>query len=426
MTRDAAAPLDKRGQFIVARKRELFDALVGDLGGAGEEAERLYQLITATVHYEYLDELEELHDAYYYLNPALRLTRPAVDVDAAYATLTAALERVLSGANFIEVTPEELERASQETGRIRTPVRNGAADFRAIRVFRRGRHDEEIERSSWFGLRRRKVTIEIYDEVVLFAALKTELPQRRKTRKPMRAVVPGSVMTKYFHNIASADLDALYPNVRAVLTLRDAMMLVVPAIAGGIPLLLKLAPTLFVLYGLVLFYLGAGAPSSDAIGEALLVASFFIALGGFILNQWIKYERRSLRYQQEVNDTIYFHNVTNNVGLFDHLIGVAEEQEVKEALLAYFMLHAADRPLTERELDSSIEDWLQRRFSLALDFEVDDALAKLERFGILARDGDMLSVLPPAEALAALDHRWDGFFHFPAAPEQPQTRGLAV
>jgi len=189
-------------------------------------------------------------------------------------------------------------------------------------------------------------------------------------------------------------------------------MLGVPALLGGIPLLIKLAPAVFVLYGLLRFYTGEAQPSGDSIGEALLVASAMLALGGFLVNQWMKYERRALRYQREVNDTIYFHNVTNNVGMFDRIIGIAEEQDCKEALLAYFFLLTATAPLTQPELDAVIETWLERRLGLSTDFEVDDALAKLERFGILVRTGETLGVLPLSEALAAMDQRWDEIFQF--------------
>ena len=429
MTTDAAAPLDKRGQFIAARKREVFAALASDLGLAdrpGEAPERLYRLLTAFVHYEYLNELEGLHDAYHYLNPVLRgQTKAPEATDAAYATLTEALERVLRGANFTEVGPEQLARAARETGRIRYPVRTGAADFRAIRLFRRGDHSEEIELRSWWGLRKRRMTIEVYDEVVLFAALKPVVPEDGKRRKKKRMTPPGSVMIKAFHNIASADLDAHYPDVRVVMTNLDKLMMGLPALLAGIPLLLKLAPAFFVLYGLLRFYAGAAPPGADGIGEALIVASAILALGGFLMNQWIKFERRSLRYQKEVNDTIYFRNVTNNVGVFDHIIGVAEEQDCKEAMLAYFFLLTANEPLTQDGLDARIEAWLGRRFALKVDFEVDDALQKLDRFGVLIRSGDTLSVLPLPLALRELDRRWDGFFQFadgagfaPAAAER--------
>ena len=50
--------------------------------------------------------------------------------------------------------------------------------------------------------------------------------------------------------------------------------------------------------------------------------------------------------------------------------------------------------MTEPALDRRIEAWLGQRFCLDVDFEVDDALDKLDRFGLLNRDGDRLSVRP--------------------------------
>jgi hypothetical protein len=224
-------------------------------------------------------------------------------------------------------------------------------------------------------------------------------------------------MIKLFHDIAVADLDILFPGVKVVMTNKDKLMLGLPALIAGIPLLIKLAPAFFVLYGLIRFYLGEAEPGQDSIGEALIVASGVLALGGFLTNQWIKYERRALRYQKEVADTIYFHNVTNNVGIFDHIIGTAEEQDCKETLLAYLFLLTSDAPIAEPELDRRIEAWLEMRFDLKVDFEVDDALRKLDRYGLLQRNGELLSVLPLPAALRELDRRWDGAFQFAEVAE---------
>ena len=61
------------------------------------------------------------------------------------------------------------------------------------------------------------------------------------------------------------------------------------------------------------------------------------------MRQWLKYQRQSLMYQKELTDNIYFRNVNNNAGIFDSIIGAAEEQECKEAFLAYYFLSAASR-----------------------------------------------------------------------------------
>ena len=52
----------------------------------------------------------------------------------------------------------------------------------------------------------------------------------------------------------------------------------------------------------------------------------------------------------------------------------------------------------------------RQTFNADIDFECDDALAKLERLGLLRRDGGRLYVLPLEDALVRLDRIWDDFF----------------
>ena len=82
---------------------------------------------------------------------------------------------------------------------------------------------------------------------------------------------------------------------------------------------------------------------------AFAAMSGLVALGGFIMRQWMRYQRQSLMYQKELTDNIYFRNVNNNAGIFDYIIGAAEEQECKEAFLAYYFLQQG--PLTQADLD---------------------------------------------------------------------------
>ena len=73
--------------------------------------------------------------------------------------------------------------------------------------------------------------------------------------------------------------------------------------------------------------------------------------------------------------------------------------------------------LDKETLDGRVEAWLKDQFGVDVDFEVDDGLAKLERYGLLVRAGNRLSVPSLAEALGRLDERWDGYFQYdkPAA-----------
>ena len=67
------------------------------------------------------------------------------------------------------------------------------------------------------------------------------------------------------------------------------------------------------------------------------------------------------------------------------LLDEAEEQEIREVLLAYFYLwrYAGERGWTTAELDDYIELDLERRLKLNVDFEVADAIRKLVSAGIV-------------------------------------------
>jgi hypothetical protein len=61
---------------------------------------------------------------------------------------------------------------------------------------------------------------------------------------------------------------------------------------------------------------------------------------------------------------------------------------------------------TAKELDTRIEAWLKNELKITADFEVEDALAKLERFGLVTRDGERWAALPIDQALNVLERRW--------------------
>ena len=149
-----------------------------------------------------------------------------------------------------------------------------------MRFFRRGQHHENFEIPRWHGFGTDTVEAPVYDDVVMFVALKPDARDAHKRRKTLqRRIRPGSVLIKYFRNIASSDLNALFPNVQVVMSTFDKLFLGVPAIAGGIPILFKLASTVTVLFLVVGFYLGISASiEDDQMKGAFAAMSGLIAL----------------------------------------------------------------------------------------------------------------------------------------------------
>ena len=412
--------VDDRDHFIAVRKTDILDALIGHGGLAdetqGDKFRQICRRLAALYHYEYFAELERLHDDYFYFDPELephaRFDQAALE--RAYANLVASFATVLADANFVEMSHAEIAQAHRQRSTMRVEIEAPVDDFREVRFFRRGHHEETLETPGWLGLRRRATQVLVYDDIVMFVAMKpkAEIVSRRERRRLARGKIrPGSVLIKYFRNIAGIDLNALFPNVRVVLSWRDKILLSGPALAGGLPILLKLASTITVLFLVIGFYFGLSASVADEqMAGAFAALSGLVALGGFVMRQWLRYQRQSLQYQKELTENVYFRNVNNNAGIFDAMIGAAEDQECKEAFLAFYFLSTASSAPDRAGLEDSIESWLSRAFGVAVGFKVGDALAKLDRLGLLLRDGERLSVLPLDAALLKLDGIWGDFF----------------
>jgi hypothetical protein len=197
---------------------------------------------------------------------------------------------------------------------------------------------------------------------------------------------------------------------------KDALFIGGPALIGGIPIALNILPALSVVLLVIGAYLGvSGSVSQDKLMQAVGSLSAIVGAGAFLFRQYSNYSFRKLKYQKKVSDNVYFRNVNNDTGVFDTLIGSAEEQEVKEVILAYHSLFAHGPVLHTGELDRRIEGWLRGKYGLDIDFEVSDALEKLEGLGFLGEMDRKIAVCPLSDALSRLDTLWDRLYDFSAA-----------
>jgi hypothetical protein len=418
--REIAAP-EKRDRVIPLRKSDIIDGLIAE--GRLDEADQarfrqLARMLGAILHYDYLEELDRLRETYFYFDPEIDPHEfgSAKDLNAAYQELSNEFVRVLTDANFIEVSHEEITKAFAEGARVRVKIKAPVEDYRDVRMFRRGSHMETIKVPVWFGLRRRPLEIKVYDDVVLMVATKpggVDAADNRlallSARRGGQKVRSGAVLLKYFRHIARADLKALFPNVRVVRSLIDHLTLGVPAVLGGIPILIKLASTMTVLFLVAGFYLGLSGTIHDKdMEQALAALSGLLALGAFLLRQWGNFHRQSLIHQKQLTDNVYYRNVNNNSGIFTYLIGEAEDQDWKEVLLAYYTLLTETGPVTREALDARIEEFLVRVIGVSADFDVDHALSRLRGYDLVIETHDGFMAAPLSDALARLDREWKG------------------
>ncbi len=110
---------------------------------------------------------------------------------------------------------------------------------------------------------------------------------------------------------------------------------------------------------------------------------------------------------------MYFKGLANNESVLTYIVDMAEGQEVKEAICAYVFILQSPTPVSEEQVDDQIEQWLTQTFAIDIDFEVDDALGKLEKMNLLHTDENgFLTVKDVKSALTIMDNYWDNLYEF--------------
>jgi hypothetical protein len=126
---------------------------------------------------------------------------------------------------------------------------------------------------------------------------------------------------------------------------------------------------------------------------------------------------------------LYYLTLANNLGVIHWVLHSAEEEEFKEAFLAYFVLWRSTEAegLEIERLDEAVEALVQSVTGQAIDFEIRDALGKLNRLGLVREvAGGRFRAVPIEQALVVLDELWDHIFRYAEhAAEARARRGPA-
>jgi hypothetical protein len=304
------------------------------------------------------------------------------------------------------VSPDELELALKAESVFQVKLHTRLTDFAELTLFARGRgHRVEIIRR-WFGLRRRLIDVDYFEHVALFVRFQPEehFSPRKRAKLPFK---PGTTTLKLFENIPVADLEMLLPNSEVRMRTLDQLVLGVPALLGTFGILAQLSAAAIFVVGLTLSIVGLGEkPSTVTQGELVAFGAAIFTVAIFASRQLARFRFRKLQFLKTLTDNLYYRNLDNNAGVIHHLVDSAEEEEAKEAILGYAFL-LAHGPATMKDLDARIEAWLKELLGKPADFEVEDAIAKLERFGLVLRDGERFTAVPIDQAMTAIGKRWN-------------------
>ena len=342
------------------------------------------QRIEGYFHQEFRQLKQELKHAYGPLDPDAD-TRVVEEFRDGQASdrLAILLEQVLDRANYERVTRTQLEQALNSASLFNLKLQVDLEEFEEALLFTRGASPRTEQVSYLFGLRQRTVDFVNYDRVVLYLRFKEDID----ADSTLGGCQPGSTMIKLFQNVPGADVEMLFPNTRVGMRLLDKLLIGVPAlVSGGIVMTTKLGTTLLLMGSLLGFWLGTSSePVELNKGTVLVLLAGLGALGGYLWKQYSSFRNRKMRFAQALTESLYFKLLDNNAGVVFRLLDEAEDSECNESLLAYYFLLAAGGPLTAQDLDGEIEQWFEQRWQSRLDFEIDDALNKLQQLELFRR-----------------------------------------
>ena len=390
--------------FIPLNSQDLVNACLqrenADKPGIALVAQRL----RAVLHQEAYRTQTELIEAYTPIDPDLDTVNIAHHNTASFdgGHFKMLFEKVLKQANFIRLSRHDLQAALKESSLFNIRLDINFDDFDDVLLYCRGVNQKTETLTQWFGLRKKVISFANYDRVVLYLRFKTVNSLGDNTQLLGRS---GRTMLKLFRNVPKADLEMLFPNTRIGMRTIDKLLIGVPALVSGVVVLTtKLGATLVLLGGLLGFWLGLHhKPVELNVATLLALGAGLGTLAGYCWKQFSTFKNRKLRFAQALTQNLYFKSLDNNAGVFYRLMADAEDEEFKEAFLAWYFLQQRATPMEPSELDYEIEQWfITLNANVKTDFEIDDALNKLERLGLAKNQNGLWLALSAKEAKAHL------------------------
>ena len=392
-----------REKYIPIRSADLVGRLAGDERLAEAERSsfrRFCRQLMATFHYEFHNKLAELKEAYAPFDPDADTLaqRPlsAVERQRRADELFAQFGWLLERANFERLTSGDIQQALNATSDWGLRLSVDLDMFDRLEVYSRGDVMSRKTRRRWRKFYRPEVVeVPIYQRLVVIFRL--------NSYRTIDEHLDGeTVHIKIFKNIPKVDLEMLLPGSRVRMTLVDQSRILLPTVSG------------VAMTGWKLFQ-GAVVVAVTGVYGLLTYLGLIAATLGYGIKSFFGYLRTQQKYQLSLTRNLYYQNLDNNAGVLFRLLDEAEEQECREAILAYFFLWqiAAPDGWSSERLDGEIEAFLTRETQVSIDFEVGDALDKLKRLGLVeTSDGGLLRAVPIDLALEILDRAWDDLFRY--------------
>jgi len=392
-----SVPAHAREPYIPVRVTDLIDLILAEAGTpefppppADDQAafRQLASAVAARVHAGFRSTLQTLKDAYAPFDPDADTcgVRPITEGEqkGRLDDLFAVFSDVLTRAGFHRMTRAEVEQTMRGSSDWGVEMDLCWDVFERVDVFYRGKGVGLRTRRPWWRLfRTQEVIVPTFSRVVFI--LKQQ-PHRRLGP----AADTDSVFLKLFKDIPQMDIEMLLPGTR----------LKMPRLERG-----KLGGSVLGSIGYVAYRLSEVQVAGLLTGSLLALYTPLALIFGYGYKTIASYQVARQTYLFQLAQSLYYQNLDTNAGVMYRLFDDAEEQVLRQALLAYYFLWRFAGPAgwTPGELDARIEADLERRLGAAVEVDAAAATARLERYGLVRKVGGRRLAVPVRQAIAVLE-----------------------
>lgn len=383
--------------YIPIPNGDLLDYLVkrNELAPATADGFRaVCQTIGTVLHHRRrsLHESVELH--YAPLDPdrdsrLLRTCQPDGDAVSSADELCKRIHEVLRAAHYTPLSRSTVASAVGQASQWGVPLHVDFDLFEHLIVYARGDIHGTRALRRWQNLwREEMVEVPIYQRVVVLFKLH---PSCRMDDD----IGPEHMHLRLFKNVPKPDVDMLLPGTRVRISWIDGTRILVPTLGGIGVTIWKIAKTALLVAAISLYT------------AAVLVALIAAAIG-YVVRTVLSYLQTKDRYMLNLTRSLYYQKLDSNAGVLYRVLEEAEQQEWREAVLAYYALLTAGEPIGLRRLKRRSERMLREAISVEIDFKADEAVAKLAGWNLVAADeSGCLQAVPPDEASRRLERWWE-------------------
>ncbi|XP_024015442.1 uncharacterized protein LOC18024610 isoform X2 [Eutrema salsugineum] len=184
-------------------------------------------------------------------------------------------------------------------------------------------------------------------------------------RASSKTNIERGIYVKHFKNIPMADMEIVLPEKRNPgLTPMDWVKFLISAVVGLVAVLTSVE-----------------MPKADP----WVIIAILSTVVGYCAKTYFTFQQNMATYQNLITQSMYDKQLDSGKGTLLHLCDDVIQQEVKEVMISFYILMEQGKATLE-DLDLRCEELIKEEFGERCNFDVDDAVQKLEKLGIVARD----------------------------------------